>query len=69
MELRLQPEPDAATGAAVDRAVVSAGIDLRALPAAYRSPWRRAALGEAAHHSDPIADAVADQVRPPSPRP
>lgn len=62
MELRLVPDPDGATEEAVVRAVAAAGIDLHGRPAAYDSPWRRAALGEAAHHSDPVADAVADRV-------
>ena len=62
MELRLEPEPDDPTAEAVDRAVAAAGIDLRTRPAAYASAWRKAALGEAAHHSDPVADAVVDQV-------
>lgn len=62
MEMRLQPEPDPGTEAAVARAVATAGIDVRGRPAGYASAWRRAALGEAAHHSDPVADAVADHV-------
>lgn len=66
MELRLEPEPDGATAEAVARAVAEEGIDLAARPAAYTSAWRRAALGEAAHHSDPVADGVADGAqRPP----
>lgn len=58
VELRLLPDPDDATAVAVADAVEAAGIDLRHRPAAYASAWRAAALGEAAHHSDPVADGV-----------
>ena len=60
MELRLLPDPDDVIVAVVLQAVAAEGVDLGDRPAAYGSAWRKASLGEAAHHSDPVADAVAD---------
>lgn len=56
MELQLLPEPDEPTADAVSRAVVQAGVDLRDVPLAYRSPWRRAALVESATKAELVAE-------------
>lgn len=60
MEIALEPPPDEDTATAVALAVAQAGLELEAAPAGYRSAWRRSAQAEAAHHSDPVTDAVAD---------
>jgi len=68
VDLRLAPDPDAVTVTAVAQAVAEAGVDLAAPPAGYRSAWRRAALLEAAYHSDPVAEVPADRPLPASAR-
>jgi hypothetical protein len=52
VELEIRPDPDDADRAAIEAAVEAADLAEQG-PAAYASPWRRAALREVVEEDDP----------------